>query len=91
MRPATGTADLEASEIWLDTAAVSRPPSLRGLSAAIFSIVVSLTFFGAESPYRDCRGGDLIATQMSLVGYETPINQATDLPNEPPLKPKRIA
>jgi crotonobetainyl-CoA:carnitine CoA-transferase CaiB-like acyl-CoA transferase len=50
-------------------------------------IVVSLTFFGAESPYRDYRGGDLIATQMSLVGIETPINQATDLPNEPPLKP----
>jgi len=50
-------------------------------------IVVSLTFFGAESPYRDCRGGDLIATQMSVIGYETPTNQATDLPNEPPLKP----
>ncbi len=50
-------------------------------------IVVSLTFFGAESPYRDLRGGDLVATQMSLVGYETPINQVTDPPNEPPLKP----
>jgi len=50
-------------------------------------IAVSLTFFGAESPYRDYRGSDLIASQMSLVGYETPINQATDLPNEPPLKP----
>ncbi len=50
-------------------------------------IVVSLTFFGAESPYRDFRGGDLIATQMGLIGYETPTNQATDLPNEPPLKP----
>jgi crotonobetainyl-CoA:carnitine CoA-transferase CaiB-like acyl-CoA transferase len=51
-------------------------------------IVVSLTFFGAESPYRDLRGGDLIATHMSLVGYETPVNQVTDPPNEPPLKPE---
>ncbi len=50
-------------------------------------IVVSLTSFGSDSPYRDVRGGDLIATHMSGVGYETPINQVTDPPNEPPLKP----
>ena len=50
-------------------------------------VVVSLTSFGADSKYRDVRGGDLIATQMSGVGYETPINQVTDLENEPPLKP----
>jgi len=50
-------------------------------------IVVSLTFFGADSPYRDFRGGDLIATHMSGVGYETPFNQVTDPPNQPPLKP----
>jgi crotonobetainyl-CoA:carnitine CoA-transferase CaiB-like acyl-CoA transferase len=50
-------------------------------------IVVSLTSFGADSPYRDARGGNLVATHMSGVGYETPINQVTDPPNQPPLKP----
>lgn len=50
-------------------------------------IAVSLTSFGADSAYRNFRGGDLIATQMSGVGYETPINQVTDPPAQPPLKP----
>ncbi|MFZ0888365.1 MAG: CoA transferase [Candidatus Binataceae bacterium] len=50
-------------------------------------VVVSLTFFGTQSRYRDARGGDLIATQMSVVGWETPINQVTDPQNQPPLKP----
>ena len=36
--------------------------------------------------YRDLRGGDLVATQMSGVGYETPFNQVTDPPNQSPLK-----
>jgi crotonobetainyl-CoA:carnitine CoA-transferase CaiB-like acyl-CoA transferase len=49
-------------------------------------IVVSATFFGAESPYRDLRGGDLIATHMSGIGWETPYHQVTDLEKEPPLK-----
>jgi crotonobetainyl-CoA:carnitine CoA-transferase CaiB-like acyl-CoA transferase len=49
-------------------------------------IVVSLTCFGADSPYRDVRGNDLVATHMSCVGYETPINQVTDPPTQPPLK-----
>ncbi len=49
-------------------------------------IVVSITFFGAESPYRNLRGGDLVATHMSGVGYETPWHQVTDPPNQPPLK-----
>jgi crotonobetainyl-CoA:carnitine CoA-transferase CaiB-like acyl-CoA transferase len=49
-------------------------------------IVVSVTFFGADSPYKDLRGGDLIATHMSGVGYETPWHQVTDPPNQPPLK-----
>ncbi|MGB8412093.1 MAG: CoA transferase [Candidatus Binatus sp.] len=50
-------------------------------------IVVSITFFGAESPYRNLRGGDLVATHMSGVGYETPWHQVTDPSNQPPLKP----
>jgi len=49
-------------------------------------IVVSLTSFGADSPYRDYRGGDLVTTQMSVVGYETPWHQVTDLASQPPLK-----
>ena len=49
-------------------------------------VVVSLTYFGADSPYRDYRGGDLVATHMSGVGFETPWHQVTDPPNEPPLK-----
>ncbi|HUY28991.1 MAG TPA: CoA transferase [Candidatus Binataceae bacterium] len=49
-------------------------------------IVVSATYFGADSRYRDYRGGDLIATHMSGVGFETPWHQVTDPPNQPPLK-----
>jgi len=49
-------------------------------------IAVSTTFFGTDSRYRDFRGGDLVATQMSGVGYETPFNQVTDPPNHPPLR-----
>jgi len=49
-------------------------------------IVVSLTPFGADSPYRRFRGGDLVATHMSGVGYETPWHQVTDPANQPPLK-----
>lgn len=50
-------------------------------------VVVSTTFFGTDSRYRDLRGGDLVATQMSAVGFETPFNQVTDPPNQPPLRP----
>jgi crotonobetainyl-CoA:carnitine CoA-transferase CaiB-like acyl-CoA transferase len=49
-------------------------------------IVVSITFFGAESAYKNLRGGDLVATHMSGVGYETPWHQVTDPETQPPLK-----
>ncbi len=49
-------------------------------------IIVSLTPFGTDSPYRDLRGGDLVATHMSGVGYETPWHQVTDPASQPPLK-----
>ncbi|MHB8380933.1 MAG: CaiB/BaiF CoA transferase family protein [Candidatus Binataceae bacterium] len=49
-------------------------------------VAVSVTYFGTDSPYRDYRGGDLVATHMSGVGFETPWHQVTDPPNEPPLK-----
>jgi crotonobetainyl-CoA:carnitine CoA-transferase CaiB-like acyl-CoA transferase len=50
-------------------------------------IVVSLTTFGVDSRYRDARGGDLIATHMGGVGWETPVNQVTDFATHTPLKP----
>jgi crotonobetainyl-CoA:carnitine CoA-transferase CaiB-like acyl-CoA transferase len=48
--------------------------------------VVSTTFFGAESAYRSRRGGDLVATQMGVVGYGTPMQQVTDPASQPPLR-----
>jgi crotonobetainyl-CoA:carnitine CoA-transferase CaiB-like acyl-CoA transferase len=48
--------------------------------------VVSTTFFGTESAYRNRRGGDLVATQMSVVGYGTPMQQVTDPAVQPPLR-----
>jgi CoA:oxalate CoA-transferase len=50
-------------------------------------IAVSLTTFGADSRYREARGGDLIASQMGGVGWETPVNQVTDFATHMPLKP----
>ncbi|MGH7781663.1 MAG: CaiB/BaiF CoA transferase family protein [Candidatus Binataceae bacterium] len=49
-------------------------------------IAGSVTYFGTDSPYRDYRGGDLVATHMSGVGFETPWHQVTDPETEPPLK-----
>lgn len=49
-------------------------------------IVVSATFFGAESPYRNYRGGDLAANQMSGVAFGTPMQQVTEPETQPPLK-----
>jgi crotonobetainyl-CoA:carnitine CoA-transferase CaiB-like acyl-CoA transferase len=49
-------------------------------------VVVSTTFFGVDSPYRDLRGGDLIATHMSIVGHNTPMQQVTDSSSQPPLR-----
>jgi crotonobetainyl-CoA:carnitine CoA-transferase CaiB-like acyl-CoA transferase len=49
-------------------------------------VVVSTTFFGAESPYRNQRGGDLVAAQMSVVGHGTPMQQVTDPASQPPLR-----
>jgi CoA:oxalate CoA-transferase len=50
-------------------------------------IAVSLTTFGADSRYRGAHGGDLIASQMGGVGWETPVNQVTDFATHMPLKP----
>ena len=50
-------------------------------------VVVSMAWFGIDSPYRNLRGADLIAAAMSTVAYATPFNQVTDPPSQPPLKP----
>ena len=50
-------------------------------------IAVSFTTFGADSRYRDARGGDLVATHMGGVGWETPVNQVTEFATHTPLKP----
>jgi crotonobetainyl-CoA:carnitine CoA-transferase CaiB-like acyl-CoA transferase len=49
-------------------------------------IVISASFFGAESAYRNRRGGDLVATQMGVVGHGTPMQQVTDPATQPPLR-----
>ncbi|HEY2104463.1 MAG TPA: CoA transferase [Candidatus Binataceae bacterium] len=49
-------------------------------------VAVSMGFFPFDSPYRNLRGGDLVANHMSGISYETPYNQVTDPANEPPLK-----
>ncbi|HJU12779.1 MAG TPA: CoA transferase [Candidatus Binataceae bacterium] len=48
--------------------------------------VVSTTFFGTDSPYCNRRGGDLVATHMSAVGYGTPMQQVTQPATQPPLR-----
>ena len=48
--------------------------------------LVSTTFFGTESAYRNRRGGDLVATQMGVVGYGTPMQQVTDPAIQTPLR-----
>jgi crotonobetainyl-CoA:carnitine CoA-transferase CaiB-like acyl-CoA transferase len=49
-------------------------------------IVLSSTFFPVDSPYRNRRAGDLVATQMSIVGYGTPMQQVLDPAVQPPLR-----
>jgi crotonobetainyl-CoA:carnitine CoA-transferase CaiB-like acyl-CoA transferase len=45
-------------------------PSLHALNPRL--IVVSITPFGQNGPYRDWKGSDLIEWAMSLAGYNTP-------------------
>ena len=48
-------------------------------------IVVSITPFGQQGPYRDWKGSDLIEWAMSLAGYNTP-TLVDDEENENPLR-----
>jgi crotonobetainyl-CoA:carnitine CoA-transferase CaiB-like acyl-CoA transferase len=42
--------------------------------------------FGQTGPYRDYKGGDLIAWHMGGTGYGTPFNAVTDPEQQPPLR-----
>ncbi|MBT4521145.1 MAG: CoA transferase, partial [Halieaceae bacterium] len=49
-------------------------------------IVTCISPFGLEGPYRNYRGSELINFHIGGLGVETPHNQVTDPPREPPLK-----
>ncbi len=49
-------------------------------------IMTSITPFGQTGPYKNYKGYDLNCYHMGVVGYETPFNQVTDPPSQPPLK-----
>lgn len=46
----------------------------------------AITTFGLTGPYRDYRGGDLVAWHMGGTGAGTPFNAVTDLESQPPLR-----
>jgi crotonobetainyl-CoA:carnitine CoA-transferase CaiB-like acyl-CoA transferase len=49
-------------------------------------IMVSISPFGQTGPYRDYVGSELVLFHMGGIGYETPLNDVTDLENQRPLK-----
>ena len=48
-------------------------------------IMTCISPFGQTGPYRDYSGTALTAHMSSGIGYESPTNQVTDLPSQPPL------
>ena len=71
-----------------------RPPQLRErkvefpeLSAINSRLVIAaISPFGQTGPYRDFKGGELIAWHAGGLGYETPAHAVTDPDSQPPLK-----
>ncbi len=71
-----------------------RPPQLRErkvefpeLSAMNSRLVMAtISPFGQTGPYRDFKGGELIAWHAGGLGYETPAHAVTDPDSQPPLK-----
>ena len=71
-----------------------RPPQLRErkvefpeLSAINSRLVMAaISPFGQTGPYRDFKGGELIAWHVGGLGYETPAHAVTDPDSQPPLK-----
>lgn len=49
-------------------------------------IMVSISPFGQSGPYRDYVGSELVLFHMGGIGFETPLNDVTDLERQPPLK-----
>ena len=49
-------------------------------------IMVSISPFGQTGPYRDYIGSELVLFHMGGIGYETPLNEVTDLERQRPLK-----
>ncbi len=49
-------------------------------------IMVSVSPFGQQGPYRDYVGSELVLFHMGGPGYETPVNEVTDLEKQSPLK-----
>jgi crotonobetainyl-CoA:carnitine CoA-transferase CaiB-like acyl-CoA transferase len=49
-------------------------------------IATAISPFGQSGPYRNYKGGDLIAWHMGGTGYGTPFNAVTDPETQPPLR-----
>ena len=49
-------------------------------------VMAAISPFGQTGPYRDFKGGELIAWHVGGLGYETPAHAVTDPDSQPPLK-----
>ena len=49
-------------------------------------VMAAISPFGQTGPYRDFKGGELIAWHVGGLGYETPAHAVTDPESQPPLK-----
>ena len=59
-------------------------PSLAAVSSRL--VMAAISPFGQTGPYRDFKGGELIAWHAGGLGYETPAHAVTDPDSQPPLK-----
>ena len=59
-------------------------PSLRARHPRL--IVTAISPFGQTGPYRNYKGGDLIAWHIGGTGYGTPFNAVTNPEEQPPLR-----
>ena len=71
-----------------------RPPQLSDRNLEFSSlatvnsrlVMAAISPFGQTGPYRDFKGGELIAWHAGGLGYETPAHAVTDPDSQPPLK-----
>ena len=59
-------------------------PSLAAVNSRL--VMAAISPFGQTGPYRDFKGGELIAWHAGGLGYETPAHAVTDPDSQPPLK-----